>query len=152
MSPRPVALLAAAVAALPIALAAAPSAGAAANPYTARQVCGPGYQLLVERPVTFGKNVHGRLMFLRNERASKFCAVTLKTSLVGTPTWTDVSLQKPSTRQFISDGDFFSYYAGPVYVRGTRTSTCILYSGGMHIPRRKTTLAAGSFRNPWGPC
>lgn len=133
-------------------LALAPSAGAAANPYRATTICGPGYKVLVERPITFGPKVHGRLVFLRNDRASKFCAVSLKTSLVGTPSWTDVSIARPNASKYESDGDFFSYYAGPVYLRGTRTSTCMLYSGSMQIPRKRTTLSAGSFRNPWGPC
>lgn len=149
---RPTLATAAVLGALVGSVALAPSASAAANPYRATTVCGPGYKVLVERPITFGKAVHGRLVFLRNERASTFCAVALKRSLVGTPSWTDVSLSRPKARKYVSDGNFFSYYAGPVYLKGTRTDTCMLYSGSMQIPRRRTTLAAGSFRNPWGPC
>lgn len=146
---RPVLATAAVLGALLGSVALAPSASAAANPYRATTICGPGYRVLVERPIDFRRASYGRLVFLRNDRASTFCAVAIKTSLVGTPSWTDVSLARPRARKYESDGNFFSYYAGPVYLKGTKTDTCMLYSGSMQIPRRRTTLAAGSFRNPW---
>lgn len=149
---RPVLATAAVVGALLGATALAPPAGAAANPYRATTLCGPGYQVRADRPIDFGKRSYGRLVFLYSDRSSTFCAVALKTSLVGTPSWTSVSLARPKARKYVSDGGTFSYYAGPVYMKGKRTRTCMLYSGAMQIPRRNTTLAAGEHRVPWGPC
>ncbi|WP_210492477.1 hypothetical protein [Patulibacter sp. SYSU D01012] len=145
MVPRLPALLAtAAVGAAAALTGGAPPASAAANPYTAAQVCGAGYKVYVRRPVNFGTKVYGSLVLLHNAGAGKYCAVTRKTTFVGTPIWTDVSLRNERRKpQYVSDGKFYSYYAGPVYLPG-KLGSCVHVMSSMQIPAKGTTLVAGS--------
>lgn len=123
-----------------VALVATPSAGAAGNPYTATGVCGAGFRVVQSQPVDFQRIVAGRSVLTFNAGQKRWCAVTLKSRLIGTASWTDATIQRPGRTQKW-DANFFSYFAGPRYVEGGR-GACVEYSGSMQLPRRNTTLSA----------
>lgn len=144
MSRSPRIPLLAALAGLVAVGAAAPPAGAAGNPYTAAGVCGPGYRTVSTKPVDFpGRGVVGRLVLMHKPPAGGYCAVVLKTRFIGTPTWTDVSLKRDKRVKFEMDGDFFSYYAGPVYL-GRPKGSCFQWRGSMHETVRGRTYTHGA--------
>lgn len=131
MSRSPRILLLAALACTAAIGSAAPPAGAAGNPYTAAGLCGPGFRTVSTKAVDFpGRGAIGRLVLMRKPPAGGYCAVVLKTRFIGTPTWTDVSLQRDRLVKYVSDGDAFSYYAGPVYL-GRPRGACLRYRGSM---------------------
>ncbi len=116
------------------AVAAVPAATAqAANPYTAAGVCGPGYGVIQRHNVTGPKGgVLGTAVLAWNGSTQKNCAVMLKRRAVGVATWTEVSLAKKGGGYRAQDG-FFSYYAGPLYVKAP--GTCVIFGGRMRDAR-----------------
>lgn len=124
--------------------ATAPPAGAAANPYTAAGVCGAGFRTVSTKPVDFpGRGTIGRLVLMHRAPAGGYCAVVLKTRFIGVPTWTDVSLKRDKRVKFEMDGDFFGYYAGPVYL-GRPKGSCFQWRGSMQEKARGTTYSHGA--------
>jgi hypothetical protein len=123
-----------AAAALTGAAIAAPAVAAAeTNPYTGQEVCGSSYGLYENH--TVWSNDHkvqlGQLQVLFSAWEGKSCAVMLKTRRVGEATFTSVSLaRKQKNLDWKSDDGSFSYYAGPVYVKGP----CARAGGYMHMP------------------
>lgn len=121
----------------------APSAAQAANPYTAAGVCGPGYGVIQRHSILGPKGgVLGTAVLTWNGATQKNCAVTLKRRAVGTATWTETSIAKKNGRYKAQDG-FFSYYAGPLYVKAP--GTCVIFGGRM----RDAQGNGGSWITPW---
>jgi len=99
-------------------------ANAATNPYSARSVCGSSYTVTVASHDLAGK---ARLYLLYAPRSGYNCAVTIKTSKVGTPTSTEAWLLVRGS-SWVHDKGPFKYYAGPV--RRYARHTCVAYAGG----------------------
>ncbi|KAB2385924.1 NHL repeat-containing protein [Actinomadura montaniterrae] len=110
------------------------------NPYTPQQVCnaasGGGYK--VQRSTAFSG---GRVYLLYSAGTKKNCAVTMKTTKIGTGTSVKVRLEEKSGGEVGQDSGTFKYYAGPVYV--TAPGVCVRYSGGAS----GVSVSAG-----WGNC
>ncbi|MEE6258492.1 protein kinase [Plantactinospora sonchi] len=97
------------------------------NPYTAAEACGSGYQVIDSATLTGSDGgVQGRVYLLYNAGNGYNCAVTLKTTSVGsrTPvsTYLEVQGQARST-----DSGSFDYYAGPV--RAKAAGVCVRWGG-----------------------
>lgn len=98
------------------------SSAAVTNPYTAGEVCGGAF----ERIDSFAtSNGVARTVVMRNPSNGQHCAVTLKTSLIGTATAVGVGIGRYHTDVFSSvDYGLYKYYAGPVYRGG-----CVFVGG-----------------------
>jgi len=132
------------------ALAPAATAGAAPNPYSPREVCGSGFQVIDRhRDVPKrGKRVHMATTYLLYEAATgRNCATTIKHRQVGVPTYTAVSLQ-PRGRLAAWRVDYgdFAYYAGPVYRHAP--GRCVRYGSALAFPNGRESL----FISPFGHC
>lgn len=84
----------------------------AANPYTAREVCGSAFT------TTLGSFAHSYGLVtkvLKNPDNQRICAVTLKTEDIGTPTNIGAAIG-PYHTDYIEayDHGAYKYYAGPV--------------------------------------
>jgi hypothetical protein len=110
--------------ALAVVVAAAPAAHAAPNPYTPQGVCGSGYSVIDQQPISTGL-VWATVYLLWNGGNGNNCVVTIKRVNVGTPTYTAATLETPSGKT--TDAGSFRYYAGPVkrYARGI----CVRWGG-----------------------
>jgi sialidase-1 len=123
------------------AMSAAPAQ--AANPYTPAGVCGGGFHVIDRHNVTGPRGgVLGTAYLLWDGGSKRNCAVMLKRRAVGTPTWAEVSLAKEGGRYKADDG-FYSYYAGPLYVRAP--GKCVIFGGRM----RDAKGNGGSWITPW---
>ena len=124
------------VTALAAASLVAPSAASAqGNPYTAHQICGSSYALAQDIPLRSnnGAVVMGQLKLMYSLQTGKSCGVLLKTRQVGRATFTSVSVAKKArTPKWIDDPGHFSYYAGPVFAKGT--PACVRIGGYMNVP------------------
>lgn len=111
---------------------AAPSAvkAAAASP---QSICGSGYY--VQRSHTLPGAVAYQLY-----NGSSNCAVTIKTSSVGTPTKTTAGLQVQG-KDWAYDTGNYAYYAGPV--KQAASGQCVRYFG-YH--------GGTSYTSPFGNC
>ncbi|MEV0431159.1 hypothetical protein [Micromonospora sp. NPDC050495] len=116
-------------------LAWAPGSGAraaAADPYPAAALCGPGFTAVDQDPI---HDAAGRLLgtvhLLHNPFTGYGCAVTLKTAYAGMLTRTQVYLDPEATTPVVDDGHRL-WAAGPVhgYVRGG----CAIWGGAMTDP------------------
>ncbi|MFI7427242.1 protein kinase [Micromonospora sp. NPDC049836] len=105
------------------------SASAAAeqpNPYTARQVCGSGFQVVDSATLTANGVRTGRVYLLYNSATGANCAVTLKDTDVGRATAVSVHLEvQGKARQ--ADSGAFKYYAGPL--RTSAAGVCVKWGG-----------------------
>jgi serine/threonine-protein kinase len=131
-------IAAAAVAATPLAV---PAVAPAANPYTAKQICGPSYFLAQDIPLRSNNGAvqMGRLKLLFSGETGKSCGVLLKTRQIGRPTFTQVSVARSARKpRWIENKGFFSYYAGPVYAKGT--PACVRIGGYMNVPNGREGL------------
>lgn len=109
------------------------NANAAANPYTPKSVCGSGYY--VQR----SHALNGAVAYQMYNGTTN-CAVTIKTSSVGTPTRVTAGLQVSGSSWAYDTGNY-KYYAGPVKQNGK--GKCVRYFG-----YHKST----SYTSPWGNC
>jgi hypothetical protein len=120
------------------ATAGAPATAQAANPYTGQQVCGPSYALAQDIPLRSNNNAvqMGQLQLWYSLQTGKSCGVLLKVRQVGraTPTSVSVAAYRRDARRarWIHDSGNFSYYAGPVYAKGT--PACVRIGGFMSVP------------------
>jgi hypothetical protein len=123
-----------AVAALGLTLTLATTpAEAATNPYTPQGVCGSGYYVQRSHALS-GATVY------QLYNGSYNCAVTIKTSSIGSPTRTTAGLQVSGLDWAYDTGDY-RYYAGPVKQYGK--GKCVRYFG-YH--------GGVSYTSPWGNC
>jgi len=114
-------------------------AQAAANPYTAQQVCGSSYTLAQSIPLRSndGKVLLGQISLMYSLETGKSCGVVMKTRQVGRATHTSVTVGKKPKKasqpvKWKEDAGPFKYYAGPVYAKGT--PACVRVGGYMHVP------------------
>jgi hypothetical protein len=111
------------------AVAATPGTAAAANPYTARQVCGAGYQERATYYVTTGSGARwGDLVLMWSASARKNCAVVLKRVYIGTATATHVMLSVNDGDRAMDEGSY-RYYAGPI--RLSAYQKCVYATGSV---------------------
>ncbi|SCL37793.1 serine/threonine protein kinase [Micromonospora rhizosphaerae] len=102
------------------------SAPEKANPYTAGQVCGSGYQVIDSATLTAGGTRQGRVYLLYNPGNGYNCVVTLKDTGVGTATTVAAYLEVQG-RTRSTDSGAFKYYAGPV--RAGAAGACVKWGG-----------------------
>ncbi|MFI2382966.1 protein kinase [Micromonospora sediminicola] len=103
-----------------------PPAAPKANPYTATQVCGSGYQVIDSATLTAGGIRQGRVYLLYRAASGTNCVVTLKDADVGRVTTVTTYLEvQGRARQTQSGG--YQYYAGPV--RATAAGVCVKWGG-----------------------
>jgi hypothetical protein len=80
-----------------------------------------------------GAVVMGNLKLMYSLQTGKSCGVLLKARQIGRATFTSVSVaRKARIPRWIEDGDYFRYYAGPVYASGT--PACVRIGGYMNVP------------------
>ena len=102
------------------------SAPEKANPYTATQVCGSGYQVIDSATLTANGVRQGRVYLLYNTGNGDNCVVTLKDTNVGRATTVSAYLEvQGKTRS--TDSGAFQYYAGPV--RASAAAACVKWGG-----------------------
>jgi GH24 family phage-related lysozyme (muramidase) len=104
-------------------LAVAAPVHAASNPYTPQRVCGAGFTETVAVRDLGGK---AKLYLMHSPTARANCAVTIKTTKVGTRSSTETWLMVNSGTWMHDKGDY-EFYAGPV--KGASTASCA-YAGG----------------------
>ncbi|WP_424531646.1 hypothetical protein ACOZ38_16675 [Sphaerisporangium viridialbum] len=123
-------------------------------------VCGSGFARVADskRVVkTSSGDVFGYVYLLFNRKTGYNCVTTIKTSYVGTATYTEATLitqtrrvrDEPVRTNKKTDGRKYKYYAGPVklYAKGL----CVKYSGTIWDTRRDAAIATGG-RASWGNC
>ncbi|HEU4973991.1 MAG TPA: hypothetical protein VFT50_02795 [Baekduia sp.] len=111
------------------------TASAARNPYTAKGICGPTYALAQQIPLRSnnGQVLMGRINLMYSLATGKSCGVVIKARQIGRPTYTAVSVARKARRvHWKQDAGPFSYYAGPVYAKGT--PACVRVGGFMSVP------------------
>lgn len=135
-------------------------AHAVAASYTPQGVCGSGFKVVADgkRVVkTFSGDIFGYVYLLYNRKTGYNCVVTIKTSYVGTATYTSATLKtqtkrirdEPPRTASKTDARRYKYYAGPVKLYGK--NLCIKFSGIIHDTRRDAAIATGG-RKSWGNC
>ncbi|MFI0409987.1 serine/threonine protein kinase [Actinomadura sp. 3N508] len=96
-----------------------------ANKYTPQQACnsgGHGGGYYIQRSM----RVSGGIAYLLYNSSTYNCAVTMKTSNVGTKSSVSTWIQKQGGSK-ISDSGSFAWYAGPVYVKAP--GACVRFGG-----------------------
>jgi len=139
------------------------AADAKRNPYTAAEVCGPGYKV-IDRHKLVDSN-HGKLLaelvLTYNSATGKNCAVNLKRYRVGLgrkyEDWMYVQLHTRPLRDpanSATDKDDFKYYAGPIYVYAR--DKCVMWGGGasLIVPANWTPRGTfhSAFLSRWTHC
>ncbi|GLW11965.1 hypothetical protein Misp01_70930 [Microtetraspora sp. NBRC 13810] len=133
---------------------------ALAAAYTPEGVCGKGFARVSDskRVVkTPSGDVFGHVYLLYNRRTGYNCVTTIKTSYVGTATYTDATLttqtkrlrDEPVSTSSKTDARRYKYYAGPVKLHAK--GFCVKYSGTIRDTRKDATTATGG-RATWGNC
>jgi hypothetical protein len=131
-----------------------------ASAYSPEGVCGSGFGRVADgkRVVkTSSGDVFGYVYLLYNRRTGYNCVTTIKTSYVGTATFTSATLKtqtkrvrdEPVRTASKTDERKYKYFAGPVklYAKGR----CVKYSGIIWDTRRDAAIATGG-RSSWGNC
>ncbi|GGK84604.1 hypothetical protein Sme01_28980 [Sphaerisporangium melleum] len=135
-------------------------AHAVASASSPEGVCGSGFHRVADskRAVkTSGGDLFGYVYLLYNRKTGYNCVTTIKTSYVGTATYTSATLitqtrrikDEPVQVAKKTDGRKYKYYAGPVKLYGK--GVCVKYSGTIWDTRRDAAIATGG-RNSWGNC
>ena len=129
------AALAATVALVVALLGPASPAAAATNPYTPEGVCGSGYSIIDHHVLSWG----GTVYLLYNSGNGYNCVATIKSSYVGTATytWALFSLSESPFNAY-QDSDDYKYYA---VAKGYARGYCIQWGGG--------TYASSSQEGSW---
>ena len=111
------------------------------NPYTAAQACGSGYKVIDSAALTgSGGTSPGKVYLLYHSGTGSNCAVTLKSTAVGTATTVSAYLEvKGSARG--TDSGSFKYYAGPV--RAKAAGVCVKWGG---------SAGGASYNSPFEHC
>ncbi len=95
------------------------------NPHSAKGVCGSSYTTQVHSRDLAGK---ARIYLLYSPTTGKNCAVTIKTTKLGSATSTEAWLIRSGDTAWQKDVGSYTYYAGPVYRYAP--SSCVQYAGG----------------------
>ncbi|MFR9779990.1 hypothetical protein ACL02O_28530 [Micromonospora sp. MS34] len=96
------------------------------NPYTAKQVCGSGYQVIDSATLTANGVRTGRVYLLYNTSTGTNCVVTLKDLDAGRATTVSAYLEvQGKTRQ--TESGAYKWYAGPV--RAAAPGVCVKWGG-----------------------
>jgi hypothetical protein len=140
-----------------------PGAASAAqrNPYTAREVCGPGFGVIDRHPLYDvghdGRSHHlAGIVLLYNASTGYNCAVTMKRRRIGKPDYVYVSLATRPAAPGNADGDSGSglkYFAGPTYVPASQK--CVQWHGGTKQRFRyqhATTWLDAAWKSRWSHC
>ena len=117
------------------------SGGLVTNPYSAEQVCGPGYSVVqIEKLRSRGALV-GQAFLLYNARAGTACATVIKSVDIGRDTTMSVYLGAQGAARKIDTGAS-KYYAGPV-MTSAGDDLCVYWGASM---------AGGLYGSPPEPC
>ena len=117
-----------------------PTTTSPSNPYTAAEACGSGYKVIDSATLTSGGKSPGKVYLLYHSGTKSNCAVTLKSTAVGTATAASAYLEvKGSSRK--SDSGSFKYYAGPV--RAKAAGVCVKWGG---------STGGASYNSPFEHC
>jgi len=139
------------LASLGFATAAAPAA-AESNPYTPKEVCGSGYEI-IDRERHRDNGIHlGTTFLMWNGATGDNCVVTLKYhevgELGGVMDRMGAEIRKRGGPWRSDDGEY-RYYAGPRHVHAP--STCVQWGGWLFRVSVSEPYHA-SFRSGWGHC
>ncbi|MFE9692666.1 protein kinase [Micromonospora sp. NPDC005806] len=96
------------------------------NPYTAKQVCGSGYQVVDSATLTANGVRKGRVYLLYNTTSGANCVVTMKDTDVGRATTVSTYLEVQGKARN-TDSAAYKYYAGPV--RASAAGVCVKWGG-----------------------
>ncbi|WP_423464784.1 M23 family metallopeptidase [Promicromonospora sp. MS192] len=110
--------------------------GSSSNPYTPAEVCGSGYSVIDSAAL----GTVGRTYLLYNAGNGYNCAVTLKSTNLGTPSAVSAFLE-PEGASRTTDSGNFSYYAGPV--KRSAPGTCVKWGG---------SVGSTSYTSPFEHC
>lgn len=105
---------------------AAPGASAVTAPYTAQEICGPGYAYVREAAIVTQHEgaVHrqrGLVVLLHSRKEQRFCGVAIKTyGAIGRATHVRVQMRRADGSGPRPDAGDFRYYAGPLRMKGRR--------------------------------
>ncbi|WP_090933892.1 M23 family metallopeptidase [Nonomuraea jiangxiensis] len=105
------------------------------NPYTPEEVCGTGYAVIDSAALT-----GGRTYLLYNTSNGYNCAVTLKTTNVGSPSSMSAFLEPEGETRTTNAGSF-GYYAGPI--RLSAPGQCVKWGG---------SIGSSSYTSPFEHC
>lgn len=123
---------------------------ATANAYSATAICGSdgySYTVLTSSPVTAPNGtVVGTVYLAYSSGNGENCVVTIKSSYVGSSTWTGADLTVQNVGDFY-DNNNYSYYAGPV--RKYAAGHCVKYQGIMNMSDGTTATGGNS---AWSYC
>lgn len=118
--------------------------------------CGSSYNVIASDAVqTSSGATWGRVYLTYSSSTGKNCVYTVKSSYVGTATWTTAVLEVQNGSSYTPyvQGDYFKYYAGPV--SASAAGKCVRYRGvignNTGAPTGSTVLAKGG-RDTWGNC
>lgn len=134
-----------------------PSAQAATNPYTPESACHhdfggswsrttDGHRTILGGPTT-PRQTWGDVYLMWNGATKKNCVVALKSAFVGTPSYTDASLNIQGSDDWKYDNGYYKYYAA---YQATAGGKCVAYEGSMRNPT-DTQYGAGG-REQLGNC
>jgi hypothetical protein len=98
--------------------------GGPANPYTATEVCGAGYDVIDQAALSTA----GTVYLLYNDANSKNCVATIKNTSIGTASATSAFLEVEGGNRSTDTGSF-AYYAGPV--SAAANNTCVKWGGSV---------------------
>lgn len=128
---------------------AAPTVSAArVAPYTAQEICGPGYAFVREAPIVTRHTgaehrQRGLVVLLHSRSRQEFCGVAIKTSgAIGTRSSVRVAMSGPGGRGPRPDAGEFRYYAGPLRMKGRR-GTVVALSGQIETARAGVPATGG---------
>jgi hypothetical protein len=129
-------------------------AQAATNPYTPQEACnhqfGGDWSSATDghRSLSTQSGAKwGDVYLMYNSATGYNCVATIKSSYIGTASWTaaDLLLYGDSTSH--EDSGYYSYYAA---VEAYAANKCVRYSGQIYSPDRQDGAFGG--RSTWGNC
>lgn len=114
----------------------------------AEAYCGSGYATVASAPVKnqFG-DTWGRVYLTYNSSTGKNCVTTIKSSFVGTASFTSAQLMIQNGNSYYDQG-YYTTYAGPIH--GSAAGKCVMYWGSVTNP--SNTIGATGGRMSWGNC
>ncbi|MFJ2028434.1 M23 family metallopeptidase [Streptosporangium sp. NPDC087985] len=105
------------------------------NPYSATQVCGPGYKQIDSAPL----GSQGRVVLMYSSATGQNCVTTLRASGSGKVNASAYLEVQGKARQ--TDSGSYQYYAGPV--RAKAAATCVKWGG---------SIGSAKYDSPFGHC
>ncbi|MGR6321235.1 protein kinase domain-containing protein [Micromonospora soli] len=110
------------------------------NPYTAKQVCGSGFEVVDSATLTANGVRKGRVYLLYNTSTGANCVVTMKDTEVGRATTVSTYLEVQGKARQTQTGSY-KYYAGPV--RASAAGVCVKWGG---------STGGASYASPFEHC